>query len=287
MWEKIERKFGKYAIPRLMNYIIGCYIIGYIFQFGYQYTQIDFLSYLSLDPYQITHITNGFPIPQFWRIFSWLMVPPDYNLFFALIMMIFYWQLGTALERTWGVFRFNIYIFSGILFTVIGAFILYFYTGQNVLVSYYMSRAFTTNYINMSIFLAFSLCYPNLQVLLYFIIPVKMKWMAIFYGIIVAIDFFTTNLGGKVVIVSSLLNFIIFYILTRDYYRISNKNRSLKIKIKRTVKNKEHSRVLRHKCCICGRDEKSNPELEFRFCSKCNGNYEYCEDHLFTHPHKH
>lgn len=286
MWEKLERKFGKYAIPRLMNYIIGGYIIGYILQFASIITRVDFLSYLSLDPYQMTHITNGFSIPQFWRIFSWIMIPPEYNLFFGLIMMIFYWQLGMALERSWGTFRFNVYIFSGIIFTIIGAFLLYFFTNQNVLVSYVMSRAYTTNYINMSIFLAFALCYPNIQILLYFIIPIKMQWMAIFYIVMVMIDFFTTNIGGKVVISSSLLNFIIFYILTRDYYRISVKNRSRKIKFKRASDSRNDKSIPKHRCCICGRDDKGYSDLEFRFCSKCNGNYEYCQDHLFTHEHK-
>ena len=100
MLNKLERKFGKYAIPRLMNYIIGGYVIGYMLAFLGQMLDVDFLSYFTLDIYQITHITNGFPIPQVWRVFTWILIPPTgYNLFFGIIMMIFYWQLGSALLR--------------------------------------------------------------------------------------------------------------------------------------------------------------------------------------------
>ena len=109
-------------------------------------------------------------------------------------MALFYYQLGMALERNWGTFRFNVYIFSGIIFTIIGAFALYgvYYVlnysvyaavpGAAAAVSSTMSYGFSVNYINMSIFLAFAVMYPDMQVMLYFIIPIKMKWMAIVYG---------------------------------------------------------------------------------------------------------
>jgi len=291
MWDKLERKFGRFAIPRLMNYMIGGYIIGYLLHFGRYITGVDFLTYLTLDPYQIIHATNGFPIPQFWRIISWLLVPPDQNhLILGIIMMIFYWQLGMVLERTWGVFRFNVYIFGGIIFTIIGAFILFVLTGGDVTSSYAMSYAFTTNYINLSIFLAFALCYPDMQIMLYFIIPIKMKWLALVYAAFIIVDLATGGAGDRIVIVSSLLNFAIYYLSTRDYYRIAPKERKRKAAFKRAYGNMGKSGssgpIPKHKCCICGRTDITNPELEFRFCSKCNGNYEYCQDHLFTHVHK-
>mgnify|MGYP003409214146 CR=1 FL=1 len=291
MWDKLERKFGRFAIPRLMNYMIGGYIIGYLLHFGRYITGVDFLAYLTLDPYQIIHATNGFPIPQFWRLISWLLVPPDQNhLILGVIMMIFYWQLGTVLERTWGVFRFNVYMFGGIIFTIIGAFILFALTGGDIASSYAMSYAFTTNYINLSIFLAFALCYPDMQIMLYFIIPIKMKWLALVYAAFIVVNLATGGVGDRIVIVSSLLNFAIYYLSTRDYYRIAPKERKRKAAFKRAYDNMGKSGssgpIPKHKCCICGRTDKTNPELEFRFCSKCNGNYEYCQDHLFTHVHK-
>ena len=301
MLNKLERKFGKYAIPRLMNYIIGGYVIGYMLAFLGQMLDVDFLSYFTLDIYQITHITNGFPVPQVWRIFTWILIPPTgYNLFFGIIMMIFYWQLGSALERTWGTFRFNLFIFGGILFNILGAVVYYLVSGPNTITALATSVYFTTNYINMSIFLAFAFCYPDMQILLYFIIPIKMKYMAAVWGVLSLFDVLPVRSSiygwswgypqqvALVQVIASIVNFALFYYLTRSAYRVSNKDRvhrQFKKVVRPTQSTGAHG-MPKHKCCICGRTDQSNPELEFRFCSKCNGNYEYCQDHLFTHVHK-
>ena len=155
----------------------------------------------------------------------------------------------------------------------------------------------------MSIFLAFAVCYPDMEVRLYFLIPIKMKWMAVVYAVLVLIDVIGSGWGGRVAIICSLLNFVVFYLATRDYRRVSPKEMHRKQAF-RNAMNGGPGRgpgsgrgygpgngrpgsgpIARHKCAICGRTELTNPELEFRFCSKCNGNYEYCQDHLFTHTH--
>ena len=119
MWNNLERRFGRFAIPRLMNYIIGGYAIGYLLYFMYRVTGLNYLAYLALDPYQILHITNGIPVPQVWRLITWVLIPPFgftfMDLIFGAIMMVFYWQLGNVLERSWGTFRFNCFIFGGII----------------------------------------------------------------------------------------------------------------------------------------------------------------------------
>ena len=109
---------------------------------------------------------------------SWVLVPPSGSLISIIFIVLLYYSLGTALERAWGTFRYNVYIFSGILFTVIGAFALYFIAGTGM-IGY--GGLFSTYYINMSIFLAFAVSYPDMELLLYFIIPIKMKWMAIVF----------------------------------------------------------------------------------------------------------
>ena len=111
---KMERKIGKYAIPNLMIYLIAAYCIGFVI-----YTvNPNFMLMLTLSPY---HILHG----QVWRLITWILMPTDTIVFSLLIMALLYYQLGSALERSWGTFRFNVYIFGGMLFTVIGAFILY------------------------------------------------------------------------------------------------------------------------------------------------------------------
>ena len=277
---KMERKIGKYAIPNLMIYLIAAYCIGFVI-----YTvNPNFMLMLTLSPY---HILHG----QVWRLITWILMPTDTRVFSLLIMALLYYQLGSALERSWGTFRFNVYIFGGMLFTVIGAFILYgIYaaagTGSLETISLISSLTFTTNYINLTIFLAFAVMYPEMQILLFFIIPVKMKWMAVVYAVLIAINLILTSWGGRIAIIMSILNFLIFFLSTRNYRRVSPKEIHRKQVFKAQMREpRRGSMVTKHKCAVCGRTELDDPNLEFRFCSKCDGNYEYCQDHLFTNQH--
>ena len=277
---KMERKIGKYAIPNLMIYLIAAYCIGFVI-----YTvNPNFMLMLTLSPY---HILHG----QVWRLITWILMPTDTRVFSLLIMALLYYQLGSALERSWGTFRFNVYIFGGMLFTVIGAFILYgIYaaagTGSLETISLISSLTFTTNYINLTIFLAFAVMYPEMQILLFFIIPVKMKWMAVVYAVLIVINLILTSWGGRIAIIMSILNFLIFFLSTRNYRRVSPKEIHRKQVFKAQMREpRRGSMVTKHKCAVCGRTELDDPNLEFRFCSKCDGNYEYCQDHLFTHQH--
>ena len=281
---KLERRFGNYAISNLSKYLIGCYILGYGIQLAGTFAKKDLLSVIALNPHLILH-------GQIWRLITWVIVPPSSLGIFTIIMLLVYYSLGTSLERTWGTFRFNVYIFGGMLFSIIGAFILYAlyllagYTDRYPVevLGGFIARYFSTYYINLSIFLAFAAEYPDMQMLLYFIIPIKIKWLAIVDLILIAVDFLTGTWETKVAIIASLLNFGLFFFSTRNYKYVSpseiHRRQAFKHEVKRT------NTITKHKCAICGRTEKDGDNLEFRFCSKCNGNYEYCQDHLFTHEH--
>ena len=263
--DKMERKYGKYAIKNLPAIIVALYAAGYIISA----LMPELLSYLTLSPYLILH-------GQVWRVISWVLVPPGSLDLFTIIMLYFYFSLGRTLEYTWGAFRFNVYIFSGIIFTVIGAFLLYFMGG---------SGYFSTYYINMSIFLAFAITYPDMEVLLYFLIPIKMKWMGVVYGFFIVLSLIQGSWADRISIVMSLLNFLIFFVMSRNLKRYSPKEVHRRNEFKRNVQKVQPKQGTRHKCAVCGRTEKDGDHLEFRYCSKCDGNYEYCQDHLFTHQH--
>lgn len=280
---KFERKFGKYAIKNISLVLILCYAVGYII---YRINPM-FLNYLTLNPYAILH-------GQVWRILTWIIVPPDTsNFFFVLIMLFFYYSIGTTLERTWGTYRYNVYLFLGMLFTLAGSFLLmgycYLFDGTTVAMiggeAYFtgISQAFSTYYVNMSIFLAYAATFPEAQVLLMFIIPIKVKWLGIVYGVLIALDFFTGGVLIKFVIGASLMNFVVFWFTSKNHIHMSPKQVKRRQEFKREVR--KNTGVTKHKCAICGRTEEDSPDLEFRFCSKCDGNYEYCQDHLFTHQH--
>lgn len=279
--DKLERKFGRFGIPNLTIYMIVCYVIGYALMI----VNPGILNWLSLEP---AYILRG----QVWRLVTWVLYPPSTSgvLWFAIAVLFFYYPIGTSLERTIGTFKYTLYILSGVIFTILGAFILYFLLGGNVLVG----NVFSTYYISLSTFLAYAMCYPDMQVLLMFISPVKMKWMAIFYVVIVVYEMIQYIMAGAwylvIPIVASLLNFIIFYFGTKDFSRYNPKEVHRRNEFRRAMEPQGRMKsgsgsVTKHKCAICGRTELDDPNLEFRFCSRCNGNYEYCQDHLFTHTH--
>lgn len=275
--DELERKLGRFAIPNLTVYLL----VGYVIGFGIVNLMRDMVGYLTLEP---ALILRG----QVWRLISWVLIPPTDNLISLVFLVLLYYSLGTALERTWGIFRYNVYIFSGLLFTVLAVFGLYafYYFRYGVEVPLSAVGLIGTNYITMSIFLAFAVIYPDMEVMLYFILPIKMKWMALVYVVLAGYDFINGGIGIRVAIGASLLNFVIFFLSTRNYKRFGPREQARKAKFKKqSSPHMTYTNGAHHRCAVCGRTELDDPCLEFRFCSKCNGNYEYCQDHLFTHEH--
>ena len=270
--DKMERRFGRYAIRNLTMYLLAGYAIGYLLSF----TMPQLLTYFTLEP---ALILKG----QVWRLLSWVIIPPNDNIIFVIFMMLLYSSLGNTLESYWGAFRYNVYIFSGILFTVIGAFIVNGLIGGIT----GFGSLYSTYYINMSIFLACASIMPDYQLLLYGIIPIKMKWLAVLDVVLLAVDAVQGGLIIRIVIIASLLNFIIFFFCNRNLRGHSPKQAARRKKFQKQISRPQNQYAggAKHRCAVCGRTELDNPTLEFRYCSKCNGNYEYCQDHLFTHEH--
>ncbi|WP_130838611.1 hypothetical protein [Lachnoclostridium sp. Marseille-P6806] len=334
---RLERRLGRYAIRNLSLALILCYAFGYMIAF----VNADFPEYLTLNPYAILH-------GQVWRVLTWILIPPELsNFFFVLIMLFFYYSIGTALERTWGTWRYNEYIFGGMLLTVLGAFALmgwaYAFDAQTLAAAgaenYFRlySQVFSTYYVNMSIFLAYAVTFPEMQVLFMFIIPVKVKWLGILDAVYMLYTLFVSPMPVRIAIIASLLNFLVLWLRSRDWRRMSPGEIRRRSAWKRSAAgangwrrgsdgwmhgsqggprgagnppetdgrgavrtgeasgSAERGRTVvpfpgadsgaRHRCAVCGRTERSNPELEFRYCSKCEGSFEYCSDHIFTHRH--
>lgn len=336
---RLQRFMQQHAVTNLSLYLILCYAFGYLLQF----INPSFLNYLTLNPYAILH-------GQIWRLLTWVIVPPDSsNIFFILIMLVFYYSIGTSLEKAWGAYLYNVYIFGGMLFTIIGAFIVMLisyivYGGwldASTAPAYFsaISLYFSTYYINMSIFLAYATTFPDAVVLFMFILPVKVKWLGIIYAVILALDFISCLMSGMwfvcIAMAASLANFAVFIFRSNKLHRFSPSEIKRRTDFKRQVKKGERERHqnnsgrsssggrysgggntwtdngqyssqgtsygtqgasaskmrppknanARHRCCICGRTELDDPTLEFRYCSKCQGNWEFCQDHLFHHVH--
>lgn len=282
---KLERKFGRYAIPNLMYYIIILYALGFaldLFVPGF-YSQ-----YLSLNAYAILH-------GEVWRILTFLIQPPSTNIWFVVFTLYLYYMIGRELEYAWGVFRFNLYFFMGALLHIIAALLTYLIFDVSLLMGTY--------YLNMSLFFAYAAIYPNQQFLLFGVLPIKVKylaWVDAAYFAYAILQAFMPAYGGNIIngvlykanalsAFVSILNFLVFFFSMRQMKRFSPKEIKRKHTFQKGVMEGKASQTnyngAKHRCAVCGRTELDDENLEFRYCSKCNGNYEYCQDHLFTHEH--
>jgi hypothetical protein len=281
---KLERRFGRYAIPNLMKYVVILFVIGLIIG---SFFPLVYIKYMLLD---FNMVAQG----QVWRLITWI-IPFDTigNILFFAISVYFYYLIGNSLEQNWGAFRMNLYFFSGIIFNILASFITYLITGSSIL------STSSFGLICSTMFFAFAALYPNMTFYIYFLIPVKAKYLAILEGGVYLFDIYQYIAGKQylfiVPLVVAFANFLIFFFATRNYHRLSPNEFKRKANYRRqmneaknqgnVVNFKGQNVITRHKCAVCGRTELDGDNLEFRFCSKCDGNYEYCMDHLFTHEH--
>lgn len=278
---KLERKYGRYAVSGIMKYLIILQIGGYfIFSSSYEF----FYYYLSLDA---AAILQG----QVWRIVTFLMDPPTTSLIFVFFAFYLYYMIGESLEHIWGAFRFNLYLISGIIFHVVGAILAYLLFG----VSYPLG----TEYLYLSLFLAFAASFPDVEFRLFFVLPIKAKYLGYLNGAFFAYTVLQGFLpayshviykANAIAAFVSMLNFLLFYLSSYKMRGRTSKQVRQAKKFKKEIKRANrpeamYSNGARHKCAVCGRTELDDPTLEFRYCSKCKGNFEYCQDHLFTHEH--
>lgn len=188
-----------------------------------------------------------------------------------------------------------------------------------------MWLGFSTYYINILIYLGFAITFPMLEVRLWFILPLKMYWLGILDAGFMIYYFIEGGMTTRFAVAAALINVVIFYFTclfkggigrnkkkrTNGYYGSSNGGNSWSAYSGNPQRgnsqggnspsgnsnggsnaNGGHVHMTRptgikvHRCSSCGRTDETNPELTFRFCSKCNGSHEYCQDHLFTHLHK-
>lgn len=274
---EFERRFNRYAIPNLMYYIVILYAVGlavYVVN-PMMYWSI-YGNYLCLDGRALLH-------GQIWRILTFLIFPPSFgsfrftSVFFGIIALFMYHSLGQTLENVWGSFRFNVFFFMGMIAQALACLIGYVVFKQNWML--------TTGFLNSSIFLAFAMYFPDVQFLLFFVLPVKAKWLAVAECAVYLYSFIFGSAAERCELVVSLANILIFFLLTRNYKRFSPAQTRRRNNFKKEVKIHPKKGTTRHRCAVCGRTEADGAELEFRYCSKCEGSYEYCKEHLYTHKH--
>lgn len=186
----MNRKFGKFSIRNLMLIIVcGMATVFLLDLYLAAAKGISFSSYLAFDR---AAIFQG----QIWRILTFIFIPPDSSIVFIVFSLYFYWLIGSALENQWGSFRFNIFYLCGMLGTIAAGLI----TGYAA-----------NEYLNLSLFFAFALIYPNFQIMLFFLIPVKVKYLAFFDAAYFIFMLIVGSWRMKIVIVVALANILLFF----------------------------------------------------------------------------
>lgn len=271
----------RFGIPNLMRVIVIGNVAVYVLMLLTQANDANALSFLT---FNLNALLHG----EVWRLVTFVFVPAYSSPFALLISLYFYYWIGSTLERQWGTAKFNLYYISGALLTVLGIVLASLITGNPYL------TAAGTGYVNLSMFFAFAFLFPDTTVLLFFILPVKMKWLAYLDGALFAFDIIKAigahNWAGVVLPIVALLNFAVFiwpevhYLKERAKYQNSRKTVQFRQAQQQQAKQAQQQGY-RHKCAVCGRTDTDYPDLQFRYCSKCVGYHCFCQDHIFNHVH--
>jgi|ETNmetMinimDraft_25_1059894.scaffolds.fasta_scaffold17527_2 membrane protein implicated in regulation of membrane protease activity len=254
--DRLEKRLGTFAIPHLTFVLV----MGQLCIFVFGHVDARILDLLNFDPVL-------FQSGEVWRIVTFLFIPPSMHPISAFFGLYLFYLMGGALEAEWGYFRYNIYIFTGSLATVISAFL-----AQDAVV--------TNAYIGGSVFLAFAYLYPNFEILLFFILPIKVRYLAMFTWIIYGFSFVTGDWMTRFLVFASVSNFFLFF-----GKRILGRMRQSQRKMSRDVKHLKNKMQPFHICQSCKKTERTDPEEDFRVCPECAGGEEYCQEHIFDHEH--
>lgn len=260
----IERRFRRFAIPNLTGFLAGFQgVLWLLVQvLPRRAGQDSILEGFLLIP---AKVMEG----EVWRLATFVFLPPGFGIL-AIFGIYLFWLMGTALEGQWGTVRYNFYVLISVLATIAAAFLL-----PN-------GGPATNMFIDSSVFLAFAYLYPDFTLNIYFILPVRIKWLALLTWIGYAVVLVSGDWPGRAFVLASICNFLLFF--GRDLYQ---RARSGKRTMESAFQRVSAAGKPFHICAICGLTEHDEPNEDFRICSKCDaGTFEYCSQHLRNHEHR-
>ncbi|MBC2605081.1 hypothetical protein [Pelagicoccus albus] len=248
--DKLERKLGFLAFNNLTLYLI----IGQVAMFGLSSLSPNRIGVLSSLVFTWDRFLSG----EFWRIATFMLIPGQSHWIWLVFAWMVFYMMGTFLESHWGAFRYNLFVLTAAVGALLAGLVAPYYPVSNF-------------YIGLSITFGFAYLNPNYELRIYFILPVKVKWIAVFIAAVTLARFFQVGLFEKALIAGSLINFPIFF--GRDIIsslRSKKKLRSLKVEKEKFAAEPFHT------CTLCGATDISHPEREFRYnregeavCSDC------------------
>jgi len=267
--KRLERKYGRLAIPNVTTFLIA----GQVLLYGAMMVQgrgggRNPLANVSLIPEKVIH-------GEIWRLLTFLFEPPPISPLFVLFFWMLFYLFGSTLEQHWGAFRYNIYLVIGYLANVVAVFLAWALLDVH-------GVAASNSFLYGTVMLAFARLYPDFTLNLFFVLPIRIKWLALLVWIGYGYTLLTAEWMDKSLVVSSVLNYLVFF--GREHLRDwqqGQRRRSSQAKASAT------SRRITHQCRECDLNSESSPKILFRYCSKCAGQCCYCPEHITNHVHVH
>ena len=262
MLERLDRIVRPIAVPNLTMFIIG----GQLLMFLASLNDPTLLGN-GETPGRALLVWNLVLTGEVWRLLTFFFVPFTTDPIFLLFAYLIFYMMGNALEAYWGVVRYNVFLWLGAVLTIAAAGIV-------------RDQAFSASFLQGTVFLAFATINPDFELRLFFVLPVKVKWLAMIQGA----GYLLAMLGGAwsvtLMVLASVGNYLIFF-GPQLLGRVQNTARRAKWERQQL----DTSAGPRHTCTTCGVDSNLSPEMDFRYCSQCEGEHAYCTAHLRDHQH--
>ena len=260
---RLESRFGRWAIPNVTVIIIAGQVLLYFLQVT-RGGQGGELAKIHLLP---SAVLEG----EVWRLVTFLFAPPATRSLFVIFYWILMYLFGSGLEQQWGAFRYNAFLLIGYLASVVAAFVAY---------GFGVDTNADNGFLYGTVFLAFARLFPDFTINVYFILPIKIKWLALLMWIGYGYGLITSDWMGRLLIVASVLNYLLFFgpEHVREF-RHGNRRRAYQ------ATTKAASNAIQHQCQVCGLSSETSPRTLFRYCSKCDGQCCYCPEHIQHHEH--
>jgi membrane associated rhomboid family serine protease len=255
---RLDRSLGRYAIPNLMTYIV----VGMGILWMLSTSRPEALDRLELDFYAVRR-------GELWRLLTFVLIPPRSSPFWLMVNLYFMWWVGSSLEQHWGAFKFNLYYFAG----VFGA-----------LVAAYVTGAASNFWLNdASLLFAFATLFPDVEILLFFVLPVKVKWIGLVSALPMIYAFATDGWVTRASILASLAGYVLFF---SGHWRDALRGREIQVRQKaRRAELDASEPVFGHReCALCGAREADGVDIRVCTCEKCGGKPRaLCLEHARNH----
>ena len=267
---RLERRFGRYAVHNLIGVIVGGMAIVWVLSL----LKPEFQDRLSLDVHAVRH-------GQVWRLVTFLFIPPPSSPMWVLINLYFTWWVGSSLDQRWGPFKFNAYYLLGALFTVVAALV---------------AGPATNFWLDSSLFLAFATVFPDVTILLFFLIPVRVKWLGIVAALFMVYAAATQGWGARGSIAASVVNYVLFF--SEHWYDVFSQRGTLARQKVRRESMRPGAPAGRgptpvpdgrpvfgqRTCALCGAREADGADIRVCSCDKCGGQQRtLCLEHARNH----